>query len=568
MSYGAASAIEIDKKLRQDFRRRIKDYGDQAETSDPVLAVLFRTFAQQLEALYADTGEMRLALLDELMAGLGVERRSARPAQTVLRFVPNQGSQLIEAGAEVAGDADTGERLTFRTDVCVAVSAARIAFAATYQGGAMRLLGSIDMPEEFHKARPSLEAVPANLGPNPSIFIAVQDLPPTHLEFHSVFFELGPDARQLQDALEYEPWCLATSTGELSSCGVLRPRTLNAGVHGLSWLLEPQSAGAFGDQPLTRDAVGKALPAGFYGSRVFVLPKIPEDRQFVCQMPRGMEPPLSRIFGHDARVLFSRPRAWFRIALPENLPALHNDVSSVSLHAMTASNVDCLNQTIYFDRHGTSIPISREAGTPVHLVTPLSIVGESGIDYVPEFTPFSDSSVGRYSIQNGRLELHPARRPDSSSEAFATVRAWTTNGPTGNRVGPGRVHAFRNKGSYPGVRVTNLTAAAGGTGSEGYDQARARFTHALLSRDRLITREDVSAAVKAFDQRVAQARVQPRLARSENGLRRVEEVVIELRRADFVDSEIEGRIIADDLCRFLQARSLYDTRLSVTVDWR
>src|SRR5215469_2558545 len=87
MSYSNASAIEIDKKLRDDFRRRLKDFGISAELTDPVLAVLFRTFAQQLETLYSETDRIRLVLLDELLTNLGLEERMARPAQTVVRFL-------------------------------------------------------------------------------------------------------------------------------------------------------------------------------------------------------------------------------------------------------------------------------------------------------------------------------------------------------------------------------------------------------------------------------------------------------------------------------------------------
>src|SRR5579872_4050834 len=86
MPFNSPSAVEIDKKLRDDFRRRVKDFGITAEVTDPVLAVLFRTFAQQLETLYSETDRIRLALLDELMANLGMEPRMARPAQTLVRF--------------------------------------------------------------------------------------------------------------------------------------------------------------------------------------------------------------------------------------------------------------------------------------------------------------------------------------------------------------------------------------------------------------------------------------------------------------------------------------------------
>jgi len=84
MPYGNASAIEIDRKLRDDFRRRLKDYGVSAELTDPILGVLFRTFAQQLEVLYGETDRIRLSLLDELIANLGIEPRMAQPAQSVV----------------------------------------------------------------------------------------------------------------------------------------------------------------------------------------------------------------------------------------------------------------------------------------------------------------------------------------------------------------------------------------------------------------------------------------------------------------------------------------------------
>src|SRR5258708_28685640 len=100
MAYPRATAIEIDKKLRDDFRRRLKDFGISAETTDPVLAVLFRTFAGQLENLYSETEGTRLALLDELTAGLGIERRAARPTQTVVRFLLERDSEWIDSGTD------------------------------------------------------------------------------------------------------------------------------------------------------------------------------------------------------------------------------------------------------------------------------------------------------------------------------------------------------------------------------------------------------------------------------------------------------------------------------------
>ncbi len=243
MPYESVSAIEIDRKLRDDFRRRLRDFGVSAETTDPVLAVLFRTFAQQLETLYAETGRIRLALLDELIAGLGIDRRMARPAQTVVRFLNASAAQLVEAGTELIGEATTGERLTFTADAAVAVSGARIAVGATYQDGALQLMPGIEMPEAFQARRPALDPVKVNLGPNPAVYLAIENLPPAHLGQHSFFFELGPDAYRIQQALELETWCIFGNDGDLTSPGILRPKNGSAGTKSLHFLVSDTAAG-------------------------------------------------------------------------------------------------------------------------------------------------------------------------------------------------------------------------------------------------------------------------------------------------------------------------------------
>jgi hypothetical protein len=45
-------AIEIDKKLRDDFRRMLREYGITTQETDPILAVLFRSLAMRVEGVY------------------------------------------------------------------------------------------------------------------------------------------------------------------------------------------------------------------------------------------------------------------------------------------------------------------------------------------------------------------------------------------------------------------------------------------------------------------------------------------------------------------------------------
>lgn len=563
MRHGNASAVEIDKKLRDDFRRRVKDFGISAEVTDPILAVLFRTFAQELEVLYAETDRVRLALLDELIANLGMEPRMARPAQTVARFLLDHGSQLIAAGTELVGEAQSGERLTFMTDATLCVSDARIAFALSYQNGALRPLSGVEMPESLQALRPSLEPVRVNLGPNPALFLAIENLPLEHLGQHAFFFELGPDAYRIQQALQNETWCLMNAAGELNSAGILRPRAANAGMRALEWLLPEQANGA---RSHDGDDEVASLPTGFYSPRTFLFPPVPRNRRFRCKAPRAMESGLAKIFGRDWQKALATERAWIRISMPGDIPSLQTSLSGIALHAMTASNVECFNQTIVFEKQGTSIPIIREEGGAAnYLVAPLSIFGESGAPYIRETEPSVKADMGRYTIRNGRIELTPARRAEGSTEAYANLRLWVTSGSLGNKVGPGQVTGFLKAIQIPGLRLANPTSAAGGTDGEELSKAQKRFADALLGRDRIVTRADLLNAVRAFDSRITNAEVEPAVKRTEHGLQRVEQVRVRLNRDDFIDPPAEFPILQDGLLKHLANRFPLGTEVTVDV---
>jgi hypothetical protein len=562
MRYTNPSAVEIDKKLRDDFRRRVKDFGISAEVTDPVLAVLFRTFAQQLETLYAETDRIRLALLDELIANLSMEPRMARPAQTVVRFLLDRGQQLIAAGTELVGEAESGERLTFITDATISISGARIAFAAAYQDGALRLVSGIEMPEALQALRPSLDPVRLNLGPNPALYLALENLPPEHLSRHAFFFELGPDAYRVQQALQTETWCLLNNAGELGAAGILRPQGGNGGLRSLQWLVrEPLEA-----KPPETDEEVPLLPNGFYGPRTFLFPPVPSELRFHCKVPRAMDAALAKIFGKDSPKALAEDRVWIRISMPRDVPPIHTSIGSIMLHAITASNVECFNQTIAFSKQGTSIPIVREeGGAASHMVAPLSIFGEQGTPYLPETEPSTQIGRGRYAVRNGRVELKPALRPDGSPESYANLRLWITSGGLGNKVGPGKVTAFLKKNQISGLRLANPTSAAGGTDREEFSKAHARFADALLSRDRIVTLADLTNAVRAFDGRILSAQVEPAVRRTPHGLQRVERVCVRINQDDFTDPRAELPILKDGLVKHLSDRFPLGTEVAVDV---
>lgn len=560
-----SSAAEIDLKLRDDFQRYLRQYGIESALIDPVLAVLFRTLAAQIYALSSDTDRLKTALLDELLEGLGFERRFAHPAQLVVRYVCQSDSAHVGAGTTLSGEPEGGGRMSFTTDYGISVSAARIAAAFVYQrpsesgSGELRLLSGIELPAESLRAGPSYGPVSASLGAYPAIYIAVENLSPSYLSRHGIFLQTSPEAMLLNTQLESENWCLVSDTGRFEAAGVLRPHDLNAGQHGLQWLRRADEAVSSEDGAETL-----FLPGGFWRGKCFVLPSIPAERHFQCEIPHGLVAPIREIFERPA--LFIKQRAWLRIQLDARVEPLHTAISAVYLHAQSASNIECSNQTVRFAEHGTTIPISRETGGRFFLVAPLSIIGESGETYLPEFQPSFQPGVGRYKMHQGYLTLLPGKMQNGEDETYANVRLWMTTGATGNQMGVARLRSFA-KAPARNLLVENITAAAGGSDGEGQHAAQRRFAEALLSRQRLLTRTDLEVSIRSFDRRITNIDVHPVLARKTRGLRRLHRITVTAERDRFAAPDEEARNLVMDLQGFLAERLPLDVDAEVKLAW-
>ena len=558
-----ASAAEIDLKLRDDFRRYLREYGVESTLIDPILAVLFRTLAAQIYTLSSDTDRLKAALLDELLEGLSIERRFAHPSQLVVRYGCLGDPLHINAGTGLTGGPDGGGHMNFTTDYGITVSSARIAAAFVYQNSELRLLSGLELPAETLRADPSYGPVPASLGAYPAIYIAIENLAPTYLSRHGIFLQTSPEAALLNAQLENENWCLASSMGRFEAQSVLRPRDLNAGQHRLEWLLNADETHAA--QSEAKGGIETPmLPAGFWRGKCFVFPSVPAERHFLCETPFGLETSLRAIFERPG--LFLKPRAWLRIHLDARVEALHTAVSAIHLHAQSASNVECFNQTIQFAVNGTTIPVSRETGNQAFLVAPLSITGESGETYLPEFQPSIYAGIGRYRLNQGHLTLLPGKMPNGRDETYANLRFWMTMGATANQMGVGRLQSFLHAPSH-GLSVENITAAAGGSDGEGLHSAARRFSEVLLSRQRLLTRSDLEVSIRSFDSRISSIDVQPVLARSRRGLRRLHRITVTAERERFAAPEEEAHRLVIDLQGFLRERMPLDVDADVELAW-
>jgi hypothetical protein len=276
-----------------------------------------------------------------------------------------------------------------------------------------------------------------------------------------------------------------------------------------------------------------------------------------------MEGPLSRIF-RGAGGLFQEPRAWLKIGFSPQISDLHTGILSVVLHAISASNVFDLNQTIEFETQGTSVPVSQ---ADRYLVAPLAITGgDDNAAYIPASQSSSEVNVGRFSIRNGRIDLIPAQRAGVRPLGKANIPVWATNGELGNTVAPGQLRSFA-RSATPAFRISNPMPAAGGTNGEGFREAQRRFEEVLLSRSRIVTSADLHATVKAFDRRIEAVEVSAALQRTEKGLQRVQRITVVLNQDGFHDLREESRILREDLERHLRRRVPYDLVLTVDTRW-
>jgi len=562
MSFQTPSILDIDHKLREDFRRRLKDFGITIDVLDPVLSVIFRTFAQQIESVYANTGRIRERLLDELIAGIKLPNHHAHPAQTVVRFV-SEGPhvKVLRAGTELNAKASSGERLIFATDVSIELSSARMALALVYQEQQLQLLPGVDISESLAAYRPSYDPVRVNLGTQPAIFLAIENLLPSHLSHHGLFFDLSAGAYSIQRGLATEPWWLFGTDGDLSSQGLMRPRRTNRGVCQLEW----QTASSVRTQ---REEKIPELPDGFYAGRVFVFPEIEESRKLLCGVPRLLDAPLARIAGRELRSWFDTPRAWIKIPLPDKVPALHTAIHGILLHSTTASNLFCQNQTVHFENDGYTLPITRDRqGLHQMLVAPLAVTGLDNETYHSNPADAGNPAEGWFEVTDESISLYPGMMPDGTRQTGANIRLWLTNGELGNLVAPGDITGFASSATFDEIRVHHLAAAAGGTNDEDYADTRRRFSNALLTRGRIVTRADLESAALSLDRRILAVDVRSEIERGEHGLHRVERLWVTLDAGGFTRADLELPILQQDLTQLLASRMMHGTRVDVQFEW-
>jgi hypothetical protein len=163
------------------------------------------------------------------------------------------------------------------------------------------------------------------------------------------------------------------------------------------------------------------------------------------------------------------------------------------------------------------------------------------------------------------LEIAPAQTSRGIKDRLANVRLLLTAGNMGNEVSANSIKTFLRKGMLPDLN--NLTAAAGGADDESLTDMQARFAELLLTRERVVTHADLAAVITAYEPKVRRVEAQPALARSADGLRRVQRIKVFLDRQSFTVPDVEKEVLQRELTAHLQARVLLGLDVQVEAVW-
>jgi hypothetical protein len=557
--------IETVAKLQEDYKRLLREAGIPLDMAlDPVLEIFFRTIAHRIDSVESYVRKtLPSEILDQLIGNLCIPVLRSRPAQTVVRFQVPKDSEFFDRFTKLVAYTATRDRLIFHTDAAVRVSEARLAFAASYEGGNLTPLECGPYPPEIEE-RYVRDPVAAELGAAPFLLLAFDLHKDVHLDRHGIFLDLTPEGKRMLQPAQREIWCLLNEMGNAQSSLMMTPKMSSGGIQFLNWINSSETS------PSVDENQGEVheLSEGFFGSRAYRFPQLPENRRPVSLMPARLAEPIRRIFRKEYDAAFQKPRGWIKIMLPPDIRNFAPHVLHIWLNTVTASNVEVFEETIRFESSGTSIPVSNEGGLGKHLVRPLSILGNRGRLYVPAEEPLDDATAGRYTFVHGRLEISPGHSYDGQTDEYVTVRLLVSDGVQGNSVMSGGIQSLATRNVRPGIRIDNPVQSSGGTDSVPYAEKYEYFADMIRSRERLVTKADIDHFVRCMDRRIGAVRIQPALERQPGGgLRRIHRMTVPLRRQDFAEPDIEEDLLVRKIENELARRAPLDLKFKVEVVW-
>jgi hypothetical protein len=454
------TATDIARELREHFTRRLYEITGAQAQPDPVLGAVFHALAMQVDRVYQEADQVFFAAaLDDLIRGLGMPARLARPAQAVVQFGQIQGRETISPEIELIGYRPSGEQIIFAPDAAVDIAPCELVFAAVAEGGRLTTLPGGRLPWANAPILPGNSTPLTAAGPAPVIYLAF-DTDPGHLSRLGLFFEATGPSGSLAATLARSPWQLLDASGRVTDRGVMRSGLTRGGVRRLAFFQEAGS-GLGSDAPVTRIL---PLVGGVYGGSLWLFPEIPADRRWKSLPPPSVAAAVPRLMPPGQEKALERPLAWLQIPLPAGTRSVGSQIARFALNCATVSNVEVWNEQIEFDRMGSVVSHRPLGSTERHVMGVLSVTGESGTPYLEVSDLEAPVGAGRYRYRGaGRFEFAPARQASGRFDSYAMLRLLYCDGDAGNGIAIGEIKQIRSElAMNPIARVTSLTPTKGG----------------------------------------------------------------------------------------------------------
>ncbi|MEZ4422241.1 MAG: hypothetical protein R3E98_02420 [Gemmatimonadota bacterium] len=558
------SAAEVARELRREFEAALYQRTGAQAKPDPVLATLFHALAVQVAHVYDEAEQVfPITVLDDLTTGLGLEPRLAAPAQTVVQFTGVERRERLALDTELRGYNRKGEPMGFLPDETVELQPSELVFAAVYERGHLHTVPGARIANGGPPVPPG--SVPVELAQaSPGLFLAVA-ADESHVGGLGVFLDVSPADGPLAEALRRAPWQILSSDGTVVEAGTLRSRPGRAGVRLLDWVDRNGAETGVDDDEAAHLRGALALPGGFYGGLVQVLPPVPRTRRFRCRIPEALSDAVPRLLPPEHAQALDVPHVWIHVPLPhavgEVAPALHR----AAINCVSASNVEVFNERIVFERTGTVVGLRPEGKVHRHLMGVVGVRGEHGAPYVPDANVDAPLEHGRWRLRGGTLELRPGRSGGGRPDRYAMVRLLYCDAEDANGLAPGDLRQVAGSIENITARVANLTTTRGGAAPPAYADARLRFAEQLRSRGRLVTAPDFEIAARAFEPRITDVEVDSRVERTPEGVRQVERVRVRVPAESFADVEAESLVLRERLEDHLRQRMVLGHGVRVEV---
>jgi hypothetical protein len=559
------SAADIARQLREAFTREMYQQTGGQTLPDPVLGAVFHALAHQVDTIYREADHVFFAAaLDDLIRGLGLPARLARPAQAVVQFSQVQKREPVTPDVELIGYRPNGEQIVFAPDDTIEIAPTELVFAGVYEGGRLQTIPGARLPWVNQPVLPG-NAVALDLtNPAPMLLLAFET-DESHLSRLGVFIEVSGRGAEVATALARSPWQILSEAGVVTEPGILRSTRTRGGMWRLKFFREPPGT----VEPESALARAIQLAGGVYGSRLWVFPEIPRDRRTKSRIPPAVAGAVPKLLPQGQERALDRPLAWVQIPLPAGLRGVANTVTRIAVNCVTASNIEIWNEQIDFDRMGSVVTHRPMGSDRRHVMGVLSVVGENGDPYVATGDLEARAGTGRYRYRGrGQFEFAPAKQESGRFETYAMLRVLYCDGDEGNGIAPGEVKQIRTDlPNNPTARVTSLTPSKGGAAPPSYSDARDRFAEMLRTRDRLVTAADIDIAVRAFEPNLDRARIDVESLSeiTDSGLGLVTRVTAHAARDKFADPEAELERLGIELEQYLSERAMIGHRIEVTI---